>query len=94
MSDLVCPHCRNNVPRGATVCSGCQAEIEYGAPNAAFLVLLVVSAGLGIKASGVVSDSLSFLGWGVGIGVFIAGAVLITNMFGDRVVFKRIYRTK
>lgn len=94
MSDLVCPHCRNNVPGGATVCSGCQAEIEYGAPNVAFLVLLVVSAGLGVKTSQVVSDGLSFLGWGVGIGVFIAGAVLITKMFGDRVVFKRIYRTK
>lgn len=94
MSDIVCPHCRGTVPRGATVCRGCQAEIEYGAPGAAFLVLLVVSVFVGIKTASVVPESLSFLGWLVGIAILIGGGVLLNNMFADRVNFKRIYRTK
>ncbi len=94
MSDLICPHCHGNVPRGAKVCRGCQAEIEYGAPPLAFLVLLVVSAIVGSKTSGAVSEALSFLGWVVGAGAFITGAILLTKLFGNRVNFKRIYRTK
>jgi hypothetical protein len=93
MSDLVCPHCHGNVPHGAKVCRGCQAEIEYGAPPFAFLVLLVISIILGVKTSGAVSDSLSFLGWVVGIGAFISGGMLLKKQFEDRVNFKRIYRT-
>ena len=94
MSDLVCPPCRGTIPRSASVCSGCQAEIEYGAPSFAFLVAAVVSAVLGFKISGVVPHSLSFLSWVVGIGCFVSGSVLLGKMFRNRVNFKRIYRTK
>ena len=27
---ITCPHCFGEVPYGAKVCRGCQAEIEYG----------------------------------------------------------------
>lgn len=27
---IVCPHCHSEIPRGASVCRGCQAEIKYG----------------------------------------------------------------
>lgn len=94
MNNLVCPHCRGTVPRGASVCRGCQAEIEYGTPSFAFLVAIIVSVVLGFKTSGVVPEGLSFLGWVVGIGCFIAANVLMGKVFGNRVNFKRIYRTK
>ncbi len=94
MSDLVCPHCHGEVPRGATVCRGCQAEIEYGSPPAAFLVIAIASAFLGFKTSGIVPESLHFLAWVIGIGAFVVGCVLLNKMFGDRVIFKRNYRTR
>lgn len=94
MSDLVCPHCHGDVPRGARVCRGCQAEIEYGAPPFLFLIVLIVSIILGVKTSGSVPESLSFFGWIVGVGAFIAGSIALTKLFEDRVSFKRIYRTQ
>lgn len=27
---IICPHCRSEIPHGAKVCRGCQAEITYG----------------------------------------------------------------
>jgi uncharacterized membrane protein HdeD (DUF308 family) len=94
MSELVCPHCRGNVQHGATVCRGCQAEIEYGVPPVAFLILAVACVFLGYKITTVLPNSLSFLAWVAGIGCFIGGCVFLVKTFGDRVEFKRIYRTK
>lgn len=94
MSELVCPHCHGDVPRGAKVCRGCQAEIEYGCPPALFLALIIFTAFLGFKASAVLPESLSFMGWIIGIGGFIAGSVLLNKVFEKRVNFKRIYNTK
>ena len=94
MSDLVCPHCRGSVPRGATVCRGCQAEIEYGAPPFANLIVLIASVASGITTSGAAPENLSFLSWVVGIGVFVGGAALLSKIFDSRVNFKRVYRTK
>jgi hypothetical protein len=37
---------------------------------------------------------LSFMGWIVGIGGFIAGSILLNKVFENRVSFKRIYKTK
>lgn len=94
MNDLVCPHCRGNVQHGATVCRGCQAEIDYGTPGAAFLILAALSAFLGFKVYFALPNSLSFLAWGVGIGLFIAGRAALIRMFEKRVVFNRVYRTR
>ena len=95
MSYLVCPHCRkNDVPHGATVCSGCQAEIEYGVPNAMYGFVLVLSLIAGFKTSTFMPATLSFSSWIVGAGVFIGVCVLLGKMYKNRVVFKRHYRTK
>ncbi len=82
--NLTCPHCYGNVPYGAKVCRGCQAEIEYGAPRSLYSVLLIASTYLG----------LSFLSWVVGIGVFIVSSILLEIIFKDRVAFNREYKTK
>lgn len=29
---ITCPHCRSEIPDGASVCRGCNAEIKYGTP--------------------------------------------------------------
>lgn len=94
MSELVCPHCRESVPRGATVCRGCQAEIEYGAPSALYFILLIASVFAGVKISGVVPASLSLLGWPAGITVLVGAGALLRRMFADRASFKRIYKTR
>lgn len=94
MNELICPHCHGSVPRGAKVCRGCQAEVEYGAPPAAFLLLLIVTGFIGSQVSGLVPNAMSFLGWIVGGGLFIAGAVFLVKRFKERVNFKRVYKTK
>lgn len=94
MSDLVCPHCHGTVPHGASVCRGCNAEIEYGSPPIAFLLIAIVSAFLGFKTYSIVPESLRFIAWVVGISCFVASSILLNKMFNDRVIFKRIYRTR
>jgi hypothetical protein len=89
MSDLVCPHCYTEVPRGASVCRGCQAEIEYGTPAAAIVAVAIASLFLAIKTVAFIPDSLSFLPWVVGIGSFIAGSIFCFRFYEDRVVFRR-----
>ena len=94
MSDHICPHCHGQVPERATVCRGCQAEIEYGPPPIAFLVIAVISAVLGYQVGGWLPASMGFIAWIVGVGGFIAGSFGVGQVFEDRVVFKRVYRTK
>jgi uncharacterized membrane protein HdeD (DUF308 family) len=60
----------------------------------AFLVLAAACAFIGFKISTVIPSSMSFLAWVVGIGCFVGGSAMLVKMFGDRVNFKRIYRTK
>ncbi|ECH2288237.1 hypothetical protein FOE33_24415 [Salmonella enterica] len=38
---ITCPHCRSEIPHGANVCRGCQAEISYGTSGFMMLVLLI-----------------------------------------------------
>ena len=92
MNDMVCPHCRGNVPHGAKVCRGCKAEIDYGAPGGLFLVLAVICVVVGYKTYAAVPDSLWYLGWVVGIASFMGGSALLEKIFSKRVKFKRDYR--
>lgn len=94
MSEITCPHCREQVPHGAKVCRGCQAEIEYGCPPALYVVLIAIAGFVGFKTTAIMPDVLSFMGWVVGIGGFIAGGVLCHRIFKNRVNFKRIYKTR
>ncbi len=94
MSDLICPHCRGVVPRGAKVCRGCFAEIEYGASSTVVGIVILVSLILAFQTLRIVPESLSFLAWVVGLGSFIGGGIVTANMFGNRVRFKRVYHTR
>jgi hypothetical protein len=91
MPNLFCPHCHTNVPHGARVCTGCQAEIEYGTPLAAFLIAFLASGFLGWKIG---AATYPVLGW-ILFGVLLAGGWYVSwRIFKDRINFKRIYRTK
>lgn len=86
---MMCPHCHGSIPSGATVCRGCQAEVEYGAPWWANIGAVV----LGVLAWAAVFDFSSKLGAALGVVVAIALLFFMNWAFRKRVVFKRIYRT-
>lgn len=94
MSDLICPHCRNKVPRGATVCRGCHAELKYGPSNGPFAFAAIASLVVGAEIDKFLPSSLSVVGWFVGAACFIGIAGFIKNHYKDRVVFRRVYRTR
>lgn len=94
MSELTCPHCRSLVPRGATVCRGCQAELKYGPANGMFGGALLVAAVVGIEVDKILPGALSIVGWIAGIAVFAGLSALVQKKYADRVIFKRIYRTR
>lgn len=94
MSDMTCPHCRGDVPRGATVCRGCAAEIEYGAPKWAYFVALIVGVFVGAKVYGWLPESLHWMAWVVGGVAFLFAVVGVNKLFVNRVNFERIYRTR
>lgn len=89
---MQCPHCMSEIPHGAKVCRGCQAEIEYGTPPVLFLIYLGVSAYLGYMVG---TSTWTFLGWIVGVVLFIGLAILSeSKLFANRINFKRIYKTQ
>lgn len=91
MSDLSCPHCMTSVPMGARVCTGCQAEIEYGPPTGAHLFVLLAAAGAGAKLVDAVHPLVGIVGFAV---VLLLGARASSWLFRGRVVFKRHYWTQ
>lgn len=91
MGELVCPHCHGNVSFGAKVCRGCQAEVEYGAPRWALLIVLAFAAIFGLKTGLGIAE---WLGWVVGIAALFGGAFAANVLFKNRINFKRMYRTK
>lgn len=76
------------------MCRGCQAEIEYGTPGFAHLVVLAISAFLLFKVHGALPESISFIGWIVGGAALVGGEILLSKMYKDRVNFKRVYKTR
>ena len=45
---ITCAHCRSDVPRGASVCRGCHAEIKYGPPPFYLLMCFMGPLGVGM----------------------------------------------
>ncbi|CAM7676798.1 MULTISPECIES: hypothetical protein [Enterobacterales] len=39
---IECPHCKSEIPHGANVCRGCQAEISYGPSGFSYAITLIV----------------------------------------------------
>ena len=89
MNNLICPHCRTEVPRGAHVCTGRQAELKYGAVSRLFGGAIMVAVVAGCIAG---HYTVSLIGWGVCIAVAFFLCKSIQNKYEDRVVFKRAYR--
>lgn len=89
---MQCPHCHTHVPRGARVCTGCQAEVEYGASPALCYLILAASIGIGYGFSQAINNIV--LGAAVGVTVLVIGCVFIYRRYSERVSFKRVYRTR
>jgi hypothetical protein len=94
MNDLTCPHCHTTVPRGARVCTGCQAEATYGPEPVWIGACIFPAIFLGVLTGKIAPDDWGGLGWIVGLVVFGGLAALIAHFCRNRVSFKRIYRTQ
>lgn len=96
---VTCPHCMNEVPWGAHVCRGCQAEVRYGTPRGVavfFFILSVVFGWWAAKAVYVFITTNSTVLWIVFGAVFLGcalGARKACKRFYDgKTVFRRFYR--
>jgi hypothetical protein len=96
---VTCPHCMNQVPWGAHVCRGCQAEIQYGTPRAVTAFFGILCLILGWYAAKVVRLYItdhSIVLWTV-FGIVFAASVSACTRFCRRryagnTVFRRFYR--
>ncbi|OYQ70546.1 hypothetical protein B9T13_04615 [Wohlfahrtiimonas chitiniclastica] len=105
---MTCPHCLNDVKRGANVCTECKAEITYGkVPRLLKIINLVLSYTV---IYWIFTGSLHFalsMGWvdesfgkgssglevlGVFGVLFVAG--LIVYVIIDQLILKKIYKNK
>lgn len=92
MDFLICPYCRiDDIPRGATVCRGCQAEIEYGMPPASLGVTFVAACIVGIWVSGRTAPLVGWIAFGA---VCVGGIYGSVKLFRERIVFKRRFNTR
>ncbi|MDA5338019.1 hypothetical protein LRM36_06265 [Stenotrophomonas maltophilia] len=86
MEDLMqCPMCFGGVPRGAVVCRGCKARIEYGVPAWAAVILLLVSVSFGWWSGFVLAG---WVGWIGGLALFFLAGAGLNHLFRNRVVFR------
>lgn len=96
---VTCPHCVTEVPWGARVCRGCQAEIEYGTPRGitAFLGIICLIAGwYAAKVFHLYITDNSTVLWAV-FGIVFGGLALLCTRFcrrryANKTMFKRFYR--
>lgn len=103
---MTCPHCLNDVKRGANVYTECKAEILYGrVPGLLKIINLILSYTI---IYWIFTGSLHFalfMGWvdenfgkgnGKGLwvlgGLFVAG--LIVYVIIDQLILKKIYKNK
>jgi hypothetical protein len=86
--EMNCPMCMGRVPRGAIVCRGCKARIEYGIPAWAATVALIFSVAFGLWSG-------ALLAWWVGLVgslvLFCLCSVGLQHLFRNRVVFRLRY---
>ena len=68
--------------------------MEYGPARGLFGAALLAAAFAGYQAHRHLPESMSVGGWVTGAVVFVGLSLLIQKMFGDRVVFKRVYKTR
>lgn len=88
---ITCPHCHTSSNYGVHVCVGCHADVHYGVPKEARIAAFIAAVAGGLFAG----SRLKFTaGWVVGGVPLVAGLWLMHHIFCDRVVFKRMYRTR
>lgn len=85
---MICPMCMGYVPRGAVVCRGCKARIEYGSPDWASLLVLICSISFGIWSGTVLVWWIGLVG---GLVLFGLGSAGLERLFRNRVVFRLKY---
>lgn len=107
MSDLVCPFCHTQVPVGAIVCRGCQAEVHYNHRKYGFWVYLLVLLFVSPIFVGILGGTLGkiiIMLLGKEIGGLIFGIIAIISLFlplyflyrmdKPQTVFKRLHNTR
>lgn len=90
---LRCPHCFTDVPNGASVCTGCGAELHYGAPPYFFGLSIVLALFIGAYVGNTLHGG-KWMGLIAGTVVIVGLVALIKRAFRTRVTFRRRYRTR
>ena len=90
MSDVLgCPHCHAEIPHGARVCRGCQAEVEYGPPRWAKIGAFIAGAVAAINLLERSPTLAAVAGIAVALGLYVASR----KIFAARISVRRLYRT-
>lgn len=79
MSMIDCPYCGTTIQHGYTVCPGCQATFEYGAPSWIGLPLLLVGGFIGFGTGS----------WLVFFALFLGGLAAAAHLLRNRVSARR-----
>jgi len=85
---MTCPMCIGRVPRGAIVCRGCKARIEYGSPDWTSLLVLICSISFGVWTGTVLAWWIGLVG---GLVLFALGSAGLARLFRNRVIFRLRY---
>lgn len=91
-STMTCPHCHTEVPYGATVCRGCQAEVDYVPPGSVYVGSIIGA----LIVAWMVSRSLPHVLSPIGCVLAFVGVMYLT-LRGIRKRYPRFmrrYRTK
>lgn len=83
---ITCKFCHTSISSGATVCTGCQAEVEYGAD-----AKQAIYAGLAMGL--LTSAPMDWSGMAFIVG-FIIGCALLIYLQRNRINIKRAYKWK
>jgi len=81
-----CGLCHTFVPARAEICTGCHARVRYGPPPLLNLIWIGASVVVGMYLA---RNGGNVVGWGVGIVMYILGALVLLRKFKDHVTFIR-----
>ncbi|MCH7420023.1 hypothetical protein [Pseudomonas mosselii] len=100
MTTITCPHCMNQVPRGAHVCRGCHAEIHYGTPRWVVILCTILSVVGGWWAAKIVhtfittNSTVLWVIFGIAFVMLALGSrKLCKRLYAERTIFRRFYRS-
>lgn len=96
MKYLTCPFCgKNDIPDGATVCSGCQAEIEYNplSDRVGAIGFFALLFGFVLFQASPIDRGAAVVSGAIGVFLLIV-ARRIRKSGNDRPVFKRRSHTR